>query len=145
MEQTLKNILGDLLRRDAGVVPSLDNAVDGVCDNGPGDVASGFIQQKRKVVFGKERVCGIRSVPVIPHFFLIVRVDDSLGARAQSIGSGTDQRLDERLECGDDEHRDRIGDLLDKARETGNAVDGDLDVSARADTLRVRSLSLIHI
>jgi hypothetical protein len=38
-----------------------------------------------------------------------------LRRRAQRVGSGTDEGLDERLQGGDDKHGDRVCDLLDQS------------------------------
>lgn len=51
---------------------------------------------------------GIRSIPVIPDFILVVGIDDSLRGLTKSLRSGTQKRLDKRFEGGDDEDRNRV-------------------------------------
>lgn len=65
------------------------------------------------MVFGQERVGGVGSISIVPYFFLIVIINDSLGSLTKSSNGGTDQRLDERFESGNDEYRDVVGDLFD--------------------------------
>jgi hypothetical protein len=73
-------------------------------------------------------VGGVGSVSVVPDFFLVVVVDDSLRSLAKSSNGGTDQWLDERFEGGDDEDRDVVGDLFDQTRESRDFVDSHLDL-----------------
>lgn len=115
VEQALENVLCDLLRRDAVVVPGLDDAINRVGDNSLGNLTRGLVQQQRKVVLRQERVSRVGSIPVIPYLLLVVRIDDRLRRRAQRVGSGTYEGLDERLQGGDDKHGDRVCDLLDQS------------------------------
>jgi len=123
MEETLENWLSDGLRVDTGIVPCLDDEVDGILDNSPCDLSGGLIEDQSKVVLGQERVGGVGSVSVVPNLFLVVVVDDSLRSLTESSNGGADQWLDEWFEGGNDEYRDVVGDLFDQTRESRDFVD----------------------
>ena len=52
MEETFENWLGHRLRIDTGVVPCLDDEVDGVLDNGPGDLTSRLVKDQSEMILG---------------------------------------------------------------------------------------------
>lgn len=113
VEQRLENRLSDRVRRHARVVPSLDNQVDGEFNDRPRDLTGRLVEDEGKVVFREVRVSWVASVPVVPHFLLIMGSEDCLRGLTQSADGGADQRLDEWLECGDDKDGNIVRDLLD--------------------------------
>jgi hypothetical protein len=52
MEETFENWLGHPLRIDTGIVPCLDDEVDGVLDNSPSDLTCWLIKDQSEVIFG---------------------------------------------------------------------------------------------
>lgn len=126
VEQALKKILRDVLSRNTGVVPGLDNSVDPILDNGLSDLSRRLIQDESEMILRQEGVSRVGSVPVVPDFVLIVRIDDSSGGSTEGRSRRTQERLDKWLESRDNEHRDRVGDLLDQARKSGNPVNSHL-------------------
>jgi hypothetical protein len=52
MEKTFEDGFGDGLRVDTGILPRLDDEVDGVLDNSPGDLTSRLVEDKSEMVFG---------------------------------------------------------------------------------------------
>lgn len=50
MEQALKNGLGNLLCRHTGVIPSFDNEIDRVLDNGLSDRSSWLVENETEVI-----------------------------------------------------------------------------------------------
>jgi len=119
MEETLQNLLGHLIDRHTRIVPGFDNEIDGIFDDGLGDLAGRLVQDQGEVVLNKgtvmgptgpkeyahlseERVRRIRSVPVVPDLILIMRIYDGLRRLTKSCSSGPDERFHEGLEGGDD-------------------------------------------
>jgi hypothetical protein len=124
VEETFENWLGHRLGVDTGIVPCLDDEIDGILDNSPSDLSGGLVKDQSEVVLGQEGVGGVGSVSIIPNFFLVVVVDNSLRSLTKSTNGGTDQWLDERFESSNDEYRDVVGDLFDQARKPRDLIDG---------------------
>ena len=108
MEQALEYRLGDSMRRHAGVLPCFDHEIDCIFHNSPGDLSCRLVEDERKVVFRQERVSGVGCVEIVPDFFLVVVVYNGLGSLTERSDGGSDQRLDEWLEGGNDKHRDVV-------------------------------------
>lgn len=134
--EDLENVLGDRLGVLLVVIPSPHDTLDRVLDNDLGNLTSGLVEQKGKVVLGnvsrlsqrvsylgEERMRWVRRVPVVPNLVLVVRVNDGLRRGLQGVGGIANEGLDERLHRRDDEDGHRVADLLGQGAETGNAVD----------------------
>lgn len=125
MEKALKNVLDGLTRVNVGVAPSLGDTLYRELDNELSNLPGGLVEQDSKVVFGEERVGGVRGIGVVPDLELVVGVgvENSLRRLGKRLSGSAEEGFDIGLNGGHDENGHRVANLLSEGAETGNSVD----------------------
>lgn len=125
MVEHLQAVLDDLMLGDVGILPGVKDARRHVPEDGGSDLAGRLVQNVGEVIFGQQRVGGIRASRIGPRLVLVLTrsVNDAGRSRLQRLGGSVDERADERGQQRHDKDRQRLGDLLNQRLQPGDLLD----------------------
>lgn len=117
-----KDILKNLLHRYVWMLPGVNYAWCDVLKYTCRDLTSWFVENIRKVIFGKERVRGIRAMGIRPWFILVFTtcIDDSGTASFQLSRDSVDDRAYEWCKKRKHKQSQSFGNFFDESLQARN-------------------------
>ena len=93
-----QTVVDDLPLRDVGMFPGIQDTRSDVLHDRGCDVTGRLVEDIGEVVLGEERVRRVSASRIGPGFILVLArcIDDACGAGLERVGSGADERANER-------------------------------------------------